>query len=98
MKEKGVYSKLLFRGIAGGIGTQFRFEGNRILPLSESAVLFRSSPLWTAMIAIFILKVEKFSLKLIFTIFVCLFGIACIARPPSFINFLNNLGLIDESV
>jgi drug/metabolite transporter (DMT)-like permease len=44
------------RSLFGAIAGLFYFEGLKYLPLSEATVLVRTAPIWTALIAIYILK------------------------------------------
>lgn len=79
---KKTYSKLIMRGIAGGIGVCSLFQGLKLLPISEGIVLVKTNPLWVALIVTFVLKKEKFRCRLLIDVLLCLFGIALIARPP----------------
>ena len=81
------------RGIAGGLGVSCLFTGLKLLPLSEAVVLTKSTPLWTALIVVFVLKQEQFSVKQFFIVLLCLFGISLIARPPFIVDALRYIGL-----
>ena len=81
------------RGLAGGFGVNCLFQGIKLLPLSEAVVLFKSTPLWTALILVFVLKQEKFSIKQLLIVSFSILGICLIARPPFITNALINLGL-----
>ena len=94
--EPHSFHRLLLRAFAGGLGILSRFSGIRLLPLSEGTVLFKTTPVWTALVAVFILKSEKFSINLFVNILLCMIGIAFIAKPPIFVEILNSLGLSIE--
>ncbi|CAD8106104.1 unnamed protein product [Paramecium primaurelia] len=75
-------NKLQWRGLCGGLGTVGWFWAVRLIQSSEVIVLSKISPLWTALIAAYITKTDKLTLKLIIIILFCIIGVILIARPP----------------
>lgn len=81
-KSKNTLNKLILRGILGSVGATLWFTSIKLINLSEAIVLHKTAPLWTTIIAVFIIRSERFSYKAIIEIFVCLLGIVLITRPP----------------
>ncbi|CAK62963.1 unnamed protein product (macronuclear) [Paramecium tetraurelia] len=75
-------NKLQWRGLCGGLGTVAWFCAVRLIQSSEVIVLSKISPLWTALIAAYVTKTDKLTLKLLIIILLCIIGVALIARPP----------------
>lgn len=72
-------TKLILRSVVGCTGTVLFYSALKYLTLSEGVVLFRTSPIWTTIIAIAYLKKEKFGIGLMVNIVICLMGITLIA-------------------
>ncbi len=81
------------RGILGSIGIQFGVEGSKLLSLSESNVLLRTTPVWTALLVVFYLKSEKYSKFIFINSSFCMIGILFISQPPFLNNIFNRIGL-----
>lgn len=73
--------KMIGRSVCGSLAWFFFYIGIQYAPISEAIVIFRTSPIWTALITIFILKKEAFSFRLIIPLFICLLGIVLITKP-----------------
>ncbi|CAD8174290.1 unnamed protein product [Paramecium pentaurelia] len=77
-----IYNKLFMRSIFGCLGTICFYSGIMQVSVSEGQVLFRTSPLWTSLMAIYYLKTEKLQMSLFFNLIICFFGIFLISQPP----------------
>ena len=75
-------TKLILRGVLGCISTMLFYSSLKYLTVSEGIVLYRTSLVWTTIIAIVYLKNEKFEYGLVVNIVICLLGITLIAQPP----------------
>ncbi|CAD8120164.1 unnamed protein product [Paramecium sonneborni] len=85
---KDIYKKLFMRSIFGCLGTICFYSGIMQVSVSEGQVLFRTSPLWTSLMAIYYLKTEKFQKSLFVNLILCFFGIFLISQPPILLNML----------
>ena len=62
----------------GCLGTYTFYLGLRFINISEGLVIFRTTPIWTAVITIFHLKKDKCSIKLFINLLLCMIGIVLI--------------------
>lgn len=56
--NKQTYKKLIMRGFAGAFGVSALFYGLKLVPISEGVVLLKTTPLWTSLIVMFVMKTE----------------------------------------
>jgi hypothetical protein len=75
-----VPKKLLVRGIFGSIGMLMYFYTLQWLPLAEATILMFTNPIWTAMLAVCILKEEFTPFDAAATL-VSFAGVVCVAQP-----------------
>lgn len=80
--SRDVNKKLLMRSIIGCFATLFFYTGLNHVNIAEAQVLLQTSPFWTTIIAIYMLKTETFSWKLLINLIVCFTGILLITQPP----------------
>lgn len=63
------------RSVLEYLGTISFYSGIKQVSVSEGQVLFRTSPLWTFLMAIYYLKTEKLERSLFVNLILCFFGI-----------------------
>lgn len=80
--SSSVTLKLLLRSFFGAVGGLCFYASFKYITISEGLVLFRTSPLWTSLMAIYYLRVERFTLRLIINLALCFLGIILIVQPP----------------
>jgi drug/metabolite transporter (DMT)-like permease len=98
---KKTLRKLLFRGATGSITALIWFSAIKLLPLSEATVLQKTSPLWTSIATVFIMKSEKYEKRLFVFIFTGMLGIILIFKPPSLLSLfgiLNSATTTDDAL
>lgn len=74
---------LLFRGVIGSLGMVCFYAALVHLPLAEATVIHQTSPLFTALLAAWLLR-ERIEGQVLVAIVGCLAGVVLIAQPQQF--------------
>ncbi|CAD8100569.1 unnamed protein product [Paramecium primaurelia] len=83
-----IYKKLFMRSLLGYLGTIFFYQGIKQVSISEGQVLFRTSPLWTSLMAIYYLKTEKLERNLFVNLILGFLGIFLISQPSILLEMM----------
>ena len=86
-------TKLILRSVVGCKAQVLFYSALKYLTLSEGVVLYRTSPIWTTIMAIAYLKKERFGLSLMVFIVTCLVGITLIAQPPFLSSIIHGVAI-----
>ncbi|KAM3129267.1 hypothetical protein pb186bvf_018646 [Paramecium bursaria] len=86
-------TKLILRSVVGCTAQVLFYSALKYLTLSEGVVLYRTSPIWTTIMAIAYLKKERFGLSLMVFIVTCLVGITLIAQPPFLSQIIHGVAI-----
>ncbi|CAD8184827.1 unnamed protein product [Paramecium pentaurelia] len=94
--DAGIYQKLLLRSLLGFFATLLFYTGLFYVNISEAQVLMQTTSIWTTIIAIYILKTEQLSLRLIMNFLFCFIGILLLVQPPFLRKLVGEYQINDE--
>jgi len=69
------------RGLAGGLSIAAQYYGMKHMPIAEANMISAASPIWTALMARFILK-EPLGFLDVLNVILTILGLVFIIRPP----------------